>query len=198
MKIYFDTEFTDLNKETELISIGLVDEEGNTFYGEITDFDTNKCSDFVIGNVVPLLKYYNKGVDSFSRQVKKSNFNSLLADEILGTKEEVRQYLLKWLDTKGDKIEWVSDCCHFDMVLLIDLLYGNAFNMPIGKVCPGCHDTNQDIARIFNIDEVEAFNKNREEIVNGYCKTPLTNIDKHNALYDAEVIRIIAKELIKL
>lgn len=31
MKIYFDTEFTDLNKETELISIGLVDEEGNTF-----------------------------------------------------------------------------------------------------------------------------------------------------------------------
>ena len=36
--IYFDCEFTGLQKETDLISIGLVDAEGKTFYAEFTDY----------------------------------------------------------------------------------------------------------------------------------------------------------------
>ena len=39
MKIFFDTEFTGLYKNTELISIGLIAENGYTFYGEITNYD---------------------------------------------------------------------------------------------------------------------------------------------------------------
>ena len=39
MKIYVDEEFTGLTKDTDLISIGLVAENGATFYGEIKDFD---------------------------------------------------------------------------------------------------------------------------------------------------------------
>jgi len=39
MKIYFDTEFTGLHKNTTLISIGCVAENGKTFYAELTDYD---------------------------------------------------------------------------------------------------------------------------------------------------------------
>ena len=41
MKIFFDTEFTGLHKNTELISIGLIAENGNMFYGEITNYTTD-------------------------------------------------------------------------------------------------------------------------------------------------------------
>ncbi len=34
MNIYFDTEFTGLHKNTTLISIGMIAENGRTFYAE--------------------------------------------------------------------------------------------------------------------------------------------------------------------
>ena len=42
MKIFFDTEFTGLHKDTTLISIGLIDKYGRTLYGEFSDYDESK------------------------------------------------------------------------------------------------------------------------------------------------------------
>ena len=39
MNIFFDTEFTGLQKDTDLISIGLISENNDVFYAEITDYD---------------------------------------------------------------------------------------------------------------------------------------------------------------
>lgn len=36
MLIFFDTEFTDLHWQAKLISIGLVAEDGRTFYADLT------------------------------------------------------------------------------------------------------------------------------------------------------------------
>ena len=36
MNIFFDTEFTGLRKDTTLISIGMIAENGKTFYAELT------------------------------------------------------------------------------------------------------------------------------------------------------------------
>ena len=62
MKIFFDTEFTGLHKDTTLISIGLIDENGRTFYGEFSDYDESKCDDWIRENVIKHLikKWYNK------------------------------------------------------------------------------------------------------------------------------------------
>ena len=38
MKIFFDTEFTGLHKDTTLISIGLISEDRRCFYAELTDY----------------------------------------------------------------------------------------------------------------------------------------------------------------
>ena len=43
MKIFFDTEFTGLHKDTTLISIGLIDENNRSLYIELTDYDMSQC-----------------------------------------------------------------------------------------------------------------------------------------------------------
>lgn len=57
MLIFFDTEFTDLHWEAKLISIGLVAEDGRTFYAELSDTYQHKdCGDFAREVVFPLLE----------------------------------------------------------------------------------------------------------------------------------------------
>lgn len=42
LKVYYDAEFTGLNRNTDLISIGLVSEYGNYFYAEFIDYDKTR------------------------------------------------------------------------------------------------------------------------------------------------------------
>lgn len=57
MLIFFDTEFTDLHWEAKLISIGLVAENGQTFYAELSDtYQLKDCGDFAREVVLPLLE----------------------------------------------------------------------------------------------------------------------------------------------
>jgi hypothetical protein len=56
MNIFLDTEFTNFPEfECDLISIGLVDENGREFYAESTQYRKEACSDFVREVVIPLL-----------------------------------------------------------------------------------------------------------------------------------------------
>lgn len=57
MRIFLDTEFTDLVPHNKLISIALVDEDENYFYAELSDtYELKDCSDFVKDNVLPFLR----------------------------------------------------------------------------------------------------------------------------------------------
>ena len=61
MRLYLDTEFTDLKPGAKLISIALVDENENFFYAELTDTWTYEdCSPFVHNYVLPYLFGYRK------------------------------------------------------------------------------------------------------------------------------------------
>ena len=55
MIIYFDTEFTGLHQKTTLISIGLVADNGATFYAELSDYDRTQCDDWIKKNVIAKL-----------------------------------------------------------------------------------------------------------------------------------------------
>ena len=54
MLIFLDTEFTDFARP-DLISLALVSEDGREFYAERTDYDPERCSEFVRETVLPLL-----------------------------------------------------------------------------------------------------------------------------------------------
>lgn len=99
--------------------------------------------------------------------------------------------LRDWL-AQFDSVQFVSDVCHYDFVLLIDL-FGTAFDLP-ENVSASCHDINQDISCHYSISEREAFDKSREEIVMELCGNEIPG-RKHNALYDARVIKAIYEEI---
>ena len=182
MKIFFDTEFTGLHKNTTLISIGLVTENGKTFYAEFTDYDESQCDDWIKENVISHLS--NKGARGFVATSCIDGINT----RVIGNKSYVQDQLKVWFSRfNNEKIELVSDVCHYDMVLFIDI-FGSAWDIP-NNINPACHDINQDIARYYEIDEVEAFDYSREQILEN-CDYHIEG-DKHNALYDAKVIKFI-------
>ena len=53
-RYFLDTEFTDFNA-FQLISVAIVGEDGREFYGESSDFERTRCSDFVREVVLPQL-----------------------------------------------------------------------------------------------------------------------------------------------
>ena len=173
MNVYFDTEFTGLHKGTTLISIGLIASNGKKFYAEIVDYDSSQVNDWIKENVINNLWAVSKTIDECS---KFEYYH-------LGTKEQIAQKLKEWF-LEFDSIQLISDVAHFDMVLLIDL-FGGAFDLP-KNVNPSCHDINQDIAKFLGVTEREAFDMSRECFL-GICLSS----EKHNALYDAKIIKEI-------
>lgn len=174
-RIFFDTEFTGLHKNTTLISIGMISEDGKKFYAELSDYDRSQVNDWINENVLA------------HRWCHTNRFEwDVPGYYVYGNKVSVAHELRKYL-SQFESVELVSDCAHYDMALFIDL-FGTAFDIP-ENVCPACYDINQDIAKFHEVDGQTAFDINREEILSN------NGIEikgaKHNALYDAEVIRAL-------
>lgn len=149
MKLFLDTEFTGLHKNTTLISIALVTEYGNCFYAELTDYDKDQCDDWIKENVIKNLSFALK--DQFyldepatlligGKRVEAMGFHNTWCK---GGKDYVKNRLQEWLDIMYLELElslknfvaeyakhevWV-DVGSYDWVLFQDL-FGGAFKMP--------------------------------------------------------------------
>ena len=183
MKIFFDTEFTGLHKGTTLISLGMISEDGKKFYAEFDDYDRSQVTDWINQNVLA------------HRWCLSGRFDwDIPSYYVYGDKGRVKHILSQYLE-QFDEVELVSDCSNYDMTLFIDI-FGTAFDLP-KNVCPVCYDLNQDIAKFHEVNGRTAFDISREEILNTHNIKILGQ--KHNALYDAEVImalyNIINKEI---
>lgn len=190
--VYFDTEFTGLHKDTSLISIGLVDYEGKSFYAEFNDYDSSQINPWIIDNVIKNLIYPKTNTEGDHWTV-------------IGNRNEVALQLMCWLasfEEDGRCVQFVSDVCHYDFVLLIDLLWKDAVKIP-SWISSVCVDINHDIALNIATDNPnlknfipaqQAFNVSREMFIESAGIT----IDgkKHNSLYDAKVIRAIHRYLL--
>ena len=196
INVYFDTEFCGLKKSTDLISIGLVTEEGKTFYGEFSDFDQSVYADpWLKSNVLNNTVYLKDGVPNTVHVGSPDSDHQI----IFGSKDMIRNCLEQFLESIRGKedIQLVSDVCHYDMVLFIDI-FKDAFHLP-DFISPCCVELNQMIAKYYNITGYEAFDKNREGILKEHgIPLPTTSIgDKHNSLFDAKVIYEIYKIVTK-
>lgn len=200
MKLFFDLEFTGLRKNTTPISIGIVSEDGKKFYAEFVDYDRKQCSDWICKNVINNLKfelpkenedYYYLASRTKNNPIENDLYSSYSL-EINGTTRMIRDSLREWI-SQFDSIQFVSDVCHYDFVLLIDLLTngGTALDLP-DNISAVCHDLNMDIARHYHVSDREAFDMSREKIMFDVCNGGIfVDADKHNSLYDANIIRAI-------
>jgi hypothetical protein len=55
VKVYFDTEFIEDGRTIDLLSIGVVREDGATYYAEASETDRGRASEWVRENVLPSL-----------------------------------------------------------------------------------------------------------------------------------------------
>jgi hypothetical protein len=79
-------------------------------------------------------------------------------------------------------------------VLLIDLLFGNAINIP-SNISKCCLDLNGLIADRLGISDNLAFEYSREKLLYELNCKNVSLVDKHNAIYDAVVIRVLWDKL---
>lgn len=175
-KIFLDTEFTGLHQNTTLISIGLISECGKTFYAELTDYDKTQIDGWLQENVI----------DNLSNQMMLNNsYEGIENVRCKCDTKILKLYLSQWFE-QFEQVEIWSDCLSYDWVLF-NQIFGHAFNIP-KNVCY----IPFDICTLFKIKGIDP-DINREDFSNmkGGSK-------KHNALWNAKVIKSCYDKLIKL
>lgn len=174
MRVFWDCEFTGLHQKTTLISIGLVTEKGDSFYAEFTDYDQSQIDEWLQTNVIDNLTIPEKEGDQ-----KINHFR--------GNKEYIREKLVMWLSS-FPRVEMWSDCLSYDWVLF-NQLFGHAFNIP-----KNVYYIPFDICTLFKVKGIDP-DYDREEFA-GITAWLTSDSRKHNALWDALVIKACYEKLI--
>ncbi len=123
-RIFFDTEFDGLRKDTTIISLGAVTDCGSTFYMENSDFNKESADPWVKENVLPHLLYntgkilYNAGLPHWTSW---STNNSVTG---YGSVSLIAQRFMEWVQKykSFDRIELWADVKEYDSVLLMDAI----------------------------------------------------------------------------
>ena len=172
MKIFMDTEFTGLHQGTTLISIGLVSEDGKEFYAEFTDYDKSQIDEWLQENVVNNL--------CITDEIGEQKINTFK-----GNTRYIKEKLEFWL-SELDSVEIWSDCLSYDWVLF-NQIFGHAFNIP-----KNVYYIPFDICTMMKLKGIDP-DISREEFIGNSVEGI-----KHNALYDAKVIKKCYNKLMEV
>lgn len=99
MKFWFDTEFIEDGRTIDLISIGVVGEDGRQYYAECEECDLTKASTWIIENVIPKLKGRAKPRTVIARELI----------EFMGESPEIWAYYADY--------DWVALCQLFGTMM---------------------------------------------------------------------------------
>lgn len=184
-KIFIDTEFTGLHKQSTLISLALVAESGEAFYAEFNDYDKGQLNEWLTTNVIDKLVLQPGDC-----------FNNYAAYNIYDNRHNIAQAILKWIAQFGDKensIQIWGDCPAWDWVLFNDLFGYDKHYIP--RLPRQIHYIPMDLAVLACLKGLEP-DFNRFQFVKELL--PNADIDKqHNALVDARVLQLCYNKIMK-
>ena len=159
MEIYLDTEFTDFAVDSALISIGFVSVDGKEFYAELNDtYCEDKCSDFVIENVLPILN--GKAVEI--------SWNDLAPK------------LKTWIESFDEPATLWADGIEFDWAWIIEIFSNSKCGWP-GNMARGCNSTGNLAAD----EQQERYYRAYEDF---WLENQARGAVQHHALWDARCI----------
>lgn len=183
MKVYFDTEFTGLHRNTTLISIGLIAEDGRTFYAESSEYDKKQVDDWLQRNVIDNLIFnqYDRFQDIESPLKGFKQFTNYSV-ELKADNKIIARELKYWLE-QFDEVEIWSDCLAYDWVLFNEL-FGGAMSIP-----SNVYYIPFDLCTLFKLKGIDP-DISREEFSN-------LKLSKHNALDDAIIIKKCYEKALK-
>lgn len=191
----------------------------NSLYIEFTDYDKNKVTDdWIQRNVINHLMFNSEEVKEgqyFEHKMgklrcykcSKDKAKSFIFDFLQGVYEAFWDECPEDPWENDPQVQMVSDVCHYDFVLFLDL-FGTALDLP-SFISPVCLDINSGIAKFCGIRDTEAFDMSREKLASIladmvdithpelFINSDINELPeeirdkKHNALYDAFIIRKI-------
>lgn len=181
MRIFWDCEFTGLHQNTTLISIGFVSEDGQEFYAEMTDYDREQIDDWLKENVLAHLL------------CPELSYGDLMMPEwaFTGDTAFIKDKLLKWF-AQFDQVELWSDCLAYDWVLLSEMIADREKGYPQLPANFAYHSP-YDILPLFKMKGVDP-DITREKFAFGEYLHEMKE-QKHNALWDAKVIKACYEKL---
>lgn len=173
--VFVDCEYTSTHHKTTLISAGLVTEEGDELYFSLNDYDKDQVSDWVRENV---LIYIDETKSISSHQA------CLL----------LNVFLDKY--SQGGKVGIVSAGKSLDILLIFQLwhtLYPELQYFSFERYLPDClrHRNHLDLDTLFYSAGLDPDQVNREK----FAGEAEGEIKKHDALYDAQIVRKCFLEL---
>lgn len=125
VRYFLDTEFMEDGETIELISIGIVCEDGREFYAE-SYFDPNEANDWVKENVLPHLWHRQADLSQFNRWSQDPNhYGGLLY------KSEIRRELQKFVRADEHRPQFWAYYGDYDWVALCQL-FGTMVDLPKG------------------------------------------------------------------
>lgn len=173
MRCFFDFEFTGLRQDTTPISLGIISEDGHTFYAEFTDYSAVQVEQWHRDNVFPLLRFKNV-IGEVRPRIDNEHHAMRSNRQTVGW--DVATWLGQW-----EQVEFWGDCLAYDWVLFCQLFGGGAECLP-----RNVYYIPFDLATLFklagidpDIDRVSYANPDAQD-----------SGEKHNALFDAKVQRL--------
>lgn len=166
MKYFYDTEFNEDGKTIDLISIGIVAEDGREFYAVSAEFDTRRVAKdwWLMQNVMSSIGHETFVVCDFQGAPIIRDFR--LTTPYAMTRLQMRDEILKFLGDDADP-EWWAWYSSYDHVALIQLLAGKMIDQP-----KGWPYTTMDISQLHKFLKCP--------------EMPQQPSGKHNALEDAK------------
>ena len=108
-RVFFDLEFTGLNRNADIISAGFISESDEELYIEFNDYDASKCDKWVREHVI-----------------------AKLSEEERYNRKQALRKILDYFETirkPEEQILLISDCLSYDWMLLNEL-WGGALRIP--------------------------------------------------------------------
>lgn len=139
MRYFFDTEFIEDGKTIDLISIGIVAEDGRAYYAQVQSLPTlnDKVTDWIARNVLPSLTHYDMGRrarecaeagrwgDDYTGKCRALNECPWRPRNLIAT--DIKSFVAR----DGSKPEFWAYYADYDWVVLCQL-FGTMMDLPKG------------------------------------------------------------------
>lgn len=181
MKIFYDTEFLEDGRTIDLISIGMVTEDGREYYAVNRDMPVRRVrgSKWLMENVVPSLP---KGSGDLNNSMS-SRWLFHYGDPVVKRRNRIAREVQEFIVAAGPDVELWAWFAAYDHVVLAQL-FGPMVSLPHG-IPMWTNDLQQEAARL---SKRAAWDD----------PLPAQKSGKHNALEDARHNRVLGSYLERL
>ena len=189
MKYFLDTEFIEgfhkplfgkKRHHIDLISIGMVCEDGRCYSALSNEYSYNDADDWVKDNVI--LPLYNE-IKDVDKSIKINNFNKLLGSSNKTIALDIIKFIFDGMSKKDNVVEFYGYYSDYDWVVFCSI-FGKMINLP-EKFPKYCRDLKQTLDEKARRIMLPISLKNKIEKIKSYPNYPKQS-NEHNALADAQ------------